>query len=93
MLFERIALDVQRSLDNFDRIYSAIPLTRVLVAPIPGVDGFLDYLRDNLTVAVAALELSTVLDLGAVPALLDPVRQMQCLRAIGGALRDEAGVA
>jgi MSHA biogenesis protein MshI len=89
MLFERIALDVQRSLDNFDRIYSAIPLTRVLVAPIPGVDGFLDYLRDNLTVAVAALELSTVLDLGAVPALLDPLRQMQCLRALGGALRDE----
>jgi hypothetical protein len=23
MLFERIALDIQRSLDNFDRIYSA----------------------------------------------------------------------
>ncbi|MDP2809823.1 MAG: hypothetical protein Q8O34_06700 [Rhodocyclaceae bacterium] len=93
MLFERIALDVQRSLDNFDRIYSAIPLARLLVAPIPGVDGFLDYLRANLTVSVVPLELSGVLDLGAVPALLDPLRQFQCLRALGAALRDESATA
>lgn len=89
MLLERIALDVQRSLDNFDRLYSAIPLGRMLVAPIPGVDGFLDYLRDNLTIPVVSLDLSSILDLGAVPALLDPLRQFQCLRAIGAALRDE----
>jgi len=89
MLFERITLDVQRSLDNFDRSYSTIPLAHLLVAPIPGVDGFLDYLRANLTVPVLPLELPAVLDLGAVPALLDPLRQFQCLRAIGAALRDE----
>lgn len=88
-LFERIALDVQRSLDNFERLNSAVPLDRVLVAPIPGVGDFLDHLRANLTHPVAALELSAVLDLGAVPGLLDPLRQFQCLRALGGALRDE----
>ena len=89
MLFERIALDVQRSLDNFDRSFSSIQLAHLLVAPIPGVDGFLGYLRTNLTVPVIALELSGVMDLGAVPALLDPLRQFQCLRALGAALRDE----
>ena len=89
-LFERIALDVQRSLDNFDRVFSNVPLARLLVAPIPGVDGFLDYLRSNVTVTVEPLELAQVLDMGAVPALRDPLRQFQCLRAIGGALRDEA---
>ncbi|MDP1734417.1 MAG: agglutinin biogenesis protein MshI [Sulfuritalea sp.] len=89
MLFERIALDVQRSLDNFDRLYSAVPLTHLLVAPIPGVDGFLDYLRTNLTISVVPMDVSSVLDLGAVPALLDPLRQFQCLRAIGAALRGE----
>ena len=93
MLFERIALDVQRSLDNFDRVNSAIPLAHLLVAPIPGVDGFLSYLRTNLAIAVVPLDLSGVLDLGAVPALLDPLRQFQCLRAIGAALRDEAATA
>jgi MSHA biogenesis protein MshI len=89
MLFERIALDVQRSLDNFDRMYSSIPLAHLLVAPIPGVDGFLAHLRANLTISVVPLDVSRVLDLGAVPALLDPLRQFQCLRAIGAALRDE----
>jgi len=93
MLFERIALDVQRSLDNFDRIYSTIPLAHLLVAPIPGVDGFLAHLRANLTLPVVPLELGSVIDLGAVPALLDPVRQFQSLRAIGAALRDEEAAA
>ena len=89
MLFERIALDVQRSLDNFDRSYSAIPLAHLLVAPIPGVDGFLAYLRANLTVPVVPLELISAVDIGAVPALLDPLRQFQSLRAIGAALRED----
>ena len=88
-LFERIALDVQRSLDNFDRSNSAIPLANLLVAPIPGVDGFLHNLRTNLTVPVIPLDISTVLDLSAVPGMLDPLRQFQSLRAIGAALRDE----
>lgn len=90
MLFERIALDVQRSLDNFDRVYSAVPLAKILVAPIPGVDGFLAYLRANLTLPVVPLDVSGVLDLAAVPELLDPTRQFQCLRAIGAALRDDS---
>ena len=90
MLFERIALDVQRSLDNFDRLYSSVSLAHLLVAPIPGVDGFLSYLRANLTVSVVPLDLSNALDIGAAPALLDPLRQFQCLRAIGAALRDES---
>ncbi len=93
MLFERIALDVQRSLDNFDRLYSSVSLAHLLVAPIPGVDGFLSYLRANLTVSVVPLDLSSALDIGAAPALLDPLRQFQCLRAIGAALRDEAAAA
>ena len=93
MLFERIALDVQRSLDNFDRLYSSVSLAHLLVAPIPGVDGFLSYLRANLTVAVVPLDLSNALDIGAAPALLDPLRQFQCLRAIGAALRDETAAA
>jgi MSHA biogenesis protein MshI len=92
-LFERIALDVQRSLDNFDRGFSMVQLSRLIVAEIPGVSGFVDYLRDNLSVDVAVLDLPAVLDLGAVPALLDPQRRFQCLRAIGAALRDEPEVA
>lgn len=88
-LLERIALDVQRSLDNFDRAFSMVQLARLVVAEIPGVTGFLDFLRSNLAIEVAPLALDAVVDFGAVPALLDPQRQFQCLRALGAALREE----
>lgn len=88
-LLERIALDVQRSLDNFDRAFSMVQLARLVAVEIPGVAGFLDFLRSNLAIEVAPLELASVVDLGAVPALLDPQRRFQCLRAIGAALREE----
>ncbi|MBI5107533.1 MAG: agglutinin biogenesis protein MshI [Rhodocyclales bacterium] len=88
-LFERIALDVQRSLDNFDRLNSAISLERLLVSPIPGLDGFIDHLKGNLTIAVAPLDLASVIDFGRLPGMVDPVRRFQSLRALGAALRDE----
>lgn len=88
-LLERIALDVQRSLDNFDRLYSAVPLDHILVAAIPGVDEFFAELRASLTIPLTPLDLSAVLDLDTVPSLRDPLRQFQCLRAIGAALRDD----
>ncbi len=91
-LLERVTLDVQRSLDNFDRIYSSVPLAYLLVAPIPGVDELLPMLRENLTVSVAVLEIGKVLDLAAVPEMVDPLRQFQSLRAIGAALRDEPAI-
>lgn len=88
-IFERVLLDVQRSLDNFDRNYSFITLTRLLVAPIPGAAAFVDYLKANLYQPVALLDLAEGLDLAAAPALAEPAHQAQALLAIGAALRDE----
>lgn len=88
-LFERITLDIQRSLDNFDRSYSMVPLSGLVVGTIPGVTGYMDYLRNNLSLTVTILNLADIVDLSAVPALLDPQRQFQCLRALGAALREE----
>ena len=82
-LFERVLLDVQRSLDNFERNFSAIAISRLLVAPLPENPGFLDYLRSNLYQPVA------VLDLAATPALQNPRQQALALSLIGAALRDE----
>lgn len=89
-LFERVLLEVQRSLDNVDRNYSAVPVNRLLVSPPPGTDGFIDYLRGNLYQPVEVLDLGKRVDLGAVPALADPARQSPALLAIGAALRDGA---
>jgi MSHA biogenesis protein MshI len=88
-VFERVLLDVQRSLDNFDRNFSFVTLTRLLVAPIPGAAAFVDYLKGNLYQPVELLNLADGLDCGQVPALADPERQAEALQAIGAALREE----
>jgi len=87
-LFERIALEAQRSLDNFDRMNGHITVTRLLVSSLPGVDGFLDYLRDYLSLPVVEMELSDVLDFSSIPELSQAERQTQCLKVLGAALRD-----
>ncbi len=88
-IFERIGLELQRSLDHFDRQFSFIPLAKLMVMPIDGVPEFFDYLRANLYVPIEPLELSQVMDFPTIPELKNSVRQAQCLHAIGAALRDE----
>jgi MSHA biogenesis protein MshI len=87
-LFERVALEVQRSLDTFDRVNSHIPVTRLLVVP-PAADGFLDYMRQLLSIPVEIPDLAQVIDCEGVPELKQPARQAECLRVIGAALRED----
>lgn len=91
-LYERVLLDVQRTLDNVDRSYSAIPITRLAVAPPSGAGRFVEYLRENLYQPVEMLDLARYMDLVKVPAMANPAQQGTALLAIGAALRDE-GVA
>lgn len=87
-LFERISLEVQRSLDNFDRLNGHIRLPHLLVSMVPGVPGFVEYLRENLSMPVVAMDLAEVLDFPSIPELAQPTRQTQCLKALGAALRE-----
>lgn len=88
-LYERVALEVQRSLDTFDRVNSHIPVTRLLVVA-PGADGFVEYLRQFLSIPVDVPDLTQVIDCTAVPELRQAARQAECLRVIGAALRQES---
>jgi MSHA biogenesis protein MshI len=89
-LHERVLLDVQRSLDNFDRNFSFVSLSRLVVAAVPGAEGFIDYLKANLYQPVEVMDLSQAVDLEGVPALAEPARQADALLALGAALREEA---
>jgi len=91
-IFERVLLDVQRSLDNFDRNFSFITLTRLLVTPVPGAAAFVEYLKGNLYQPVALLDLAEGLDLDGTP-LTEPTLQAQAMLAIGAALRQEEATA
>lgn len=87
-LFDRVGLEVQRSLDNFDRQYSAIPVNRLLLGPQPLAPDMLAFLGSYLSLPVDVLDLAQIADFPAVPELNQPGRQAQCLQAIGAALRE-----
>ncbi len=91
-LYDRVLLEVQRSLDNFERAHSYTTLTRVLVAALPGGNAFIDYLKANLYQPVEMLDLAQAIDVSAIPSLTDPVNQAEALLAIGAAMRIEVFV-
>ncbi len=86
--FDHAGLELQRTLDGFDRLFSHLGLARLLVAPGSGLDDFCAHVRELSFVPVQALDLSSALDLSAVPELADPARLSAHLGAIGAALRD-----
>lgn len=89
-LVERIVLELQRTLDNFDRQFNHVALARLLVSPTPDVPELIGELSTNLYVPVQALDLAEALDGRAVSGFSDPLRQASSLTAIGAALRPEA---
>lgn len=92
-VFERVGLELQRSLDGFDRQFSQVPLSRLLIAGHPAAESFSNFLKDNLYLPVDVADLSTVLDLGRhVDALQDVTQQHAWYVPIGMALRDESVV-
>lgn len=84
---ERLVLELQRSLDNFDRQYSFIPVSKLMVAVYPAVDEIIASLSENLYVPVLEMDLAQVMDFPAVPELHDPQCQAKNLLLIGAALR------
>lgn len=91
-LYDRVALELQRSLDHFDRQYRNVTVSRVVVSAVPYRDRFVEYLGANLTLPVEVLDLEQIIDFPGVPELRDPLRQAQCLQLIGAAMRAEASV-
>lgn len=87
-LFDRIVLELQRSLDTFEHQHHYVSLTKLLVMPLPEDNGLAAYLAQNLDVPVEAADLSQVLDFSKVPALRSPARQAECFHLLGAALRD-----
>jgi MSHA biogenesis protein MshI len=87
--FDRITLELQRSLDNFERQYSFISIAKLVLGPSK-VSGLDDYLSSNLYTPVETLDLASVFDLGRTPELQDQAVQGRFLIPLGAALRTEA---
>ena len=85
--FDKITLELQRSLDHVERQFSFISVGRLVLAP-SGASGLEEYLSSNLYTRVETLDLCSVLDLAQVPDLLGAAAQQRFFVAIGAALRD-----
>lgn len=85
--FDRIVLEVQRSLDYYDSHFRQPPVIGLVLAPasrpVPGIE---DYLRANLNVSVSAMDLTQLMDFRGE---FDLAARARCLTTIGAALRQE----
>lgn len=89
-LHERITLELQRSLDHFDRQYHSMPLSKLILAPMGSEGaGLQDYLAANLYTPVETLALESILDFSRVPELNQPEVQQRYFMVLGAALRHE----
>jgi MSHA biogenesis protein MshI len=84
--FDRITLELQRSLDNFERQFSFISISRLVLAPST-VSGLEEYLSSNLYTTVETLDLASLFDLERVPELTDKAVQQRFFLPVGAALR------
>jgi MSHA biogenesis protein MshI len=85
---DRLSLELQRSIDHFDRQFNHLPVRRLLVS-VPENVGLLEKLGSSLDLPVERLELSEVMDISEVPALSGNEAQVYALHALGAALRQE----
>lgn len=86
--FDRVELEIQRSLDYFDRQFHQVSLSRMLVCAGDNVL-LASRLASSLGLPVEPLDLSQVMDVSAVPELQDSDFVVEALPAIGAALRQE----
>ena len=87
--FQRILLELQRTLDHFDRQFSYVPIAKLMLAPDPEDTGLLEYLAGNLDVPVERVRLSGAIAFGS-RAELEPEEEWRLFHLIGAALRYES---
>ena len=87
-LFGRILVELQRTLDSFERQNSQIVLSRLMLGPQPEPTALGDYLRANFGVTVSEVSLGDVIEFrGEQP---DAETQWQYFHMIGCSIRAEA---
>lgn len=85
--YERVVIEVQRSLDHFERNFSHLSTDRVLVAPMQHGEALAAHLGANLQLPVAAMDLGEVMDLPAVYHAAPAEIRAHWFRLIGAGLR------
>lgn len=86
--YDRVLVEVQRSLDHFERSFVNLAVSKVLIAPMEALDALVAHLAANLYLPVSGMDLSQVMDLPASYASAQPGERSAWFRLIGAGLRD-----
>jgi MSHA biogenesis protein MshI len=84
---DRLATQVNQSMELLERNFPFVNLERILVAPAETDIGIVHHLSPIMSIPVEALDLSKVFDMSATPQLQDRQEQGRYLVALGTALR------
>lgn len=85
-LLNRIALELQRTFDHFDRQYPSVPIVRLALAPEPEDTGLMEFLGDNLDIAVQPTRLADLVSF-STPERPDSAAEWRLFHLVGAALR------
>ncbi len=86
--FDHLVLEIQRSLDYYDRYFSQPPVAGIVFTPMPReISGLFEHIRNSLDLPVRQLQLDEFMTIDNLP---DQEQQARCLIAIGAALRQTA---
>lgn len=88
LYFERIGVELQRSLDHFERQYQNITLSELVLGPMPEDIGLVAFLSSQLYLPLRQISLADALEFAGNDMGVD--EQWQLLRVLGAALRVEA---
>ena len=88
--FQRILLELQRTLDHLERQFPWVIVTKLLLAPEPTETGLAEFLRSNLDIAVIPVDLRD--KIAFADANAEPGLQWQLFHLIGASLRHETKV-
>jgi hypothetical protein len=88
--FERILLELQRTLDHLERQFPWVIVSKLLLAPEPTETGLAAFLQSNLDIAVVPIDLRD--KIAFADANAEPGLQWQLFHLIGASLRHEAKV-
>ncbi len=82
---DQIVLEVQRSIDYYERYFAQPAVNSLVIAPMPvSVTGMIEYIAGQLGIQVRELDMNPLL---GVETKMDRQTQSQCFPAIGAALR------
>ena len=85
-VMDRVALELQRSLDHIERQHGDWQLDKIVLAPPPTAPGLVEHLQQQLYLPIETADVRALFS-GELPA--DPDSLSACWFALGGALRRE----